>query len=111
MTSSPAYFFRMARFGLTHRSTRGMGLEVRGAIESELQGLSTRAHLVADFGRIEDVTSAFADEAIAKLVFSMAKGSHPKRDIVISGATDKIKTRLQTTLARRDLPTDILSFE
>lgn len=97
--------------GLTHFSTRGMGLKVRHAIETKPRESPAGTHLVVDFGGIKNVTSAFVDEAIAKLVASMAKGSHPKRDIVISGATERVRTRLQMVLARRELPIDILSFE
>lgn len=111
MTSSPPYFFRMAQFDLTRFATRGSGRQVRHAMELALQELPAGERMVVDFTGIEDVTSAFVDEAIAKLMEAGPDRDHPNGRMVISGATDNIKTRLQMVFARRELTLDLLSFE
>lgn len=84
-------------------ATRERGRRVREDLEGELRALDPGNVLLVDFEGVEDITSSFADECIAKLLQDVGSGDYPERGLLLANAGEDVREGLESVLSRRKL--------
>lgn len=92
-------------------ATRESGAQALAAIERAIAAQPPNEPIALSFNEVEDITAAFADACVSRLISGYAAGFHEDHPIFAVDATDEVRDGLSTVLANRGLVLLCLSDE